>query len=103
MKIRDRIEQLMSERGWTRYRLSIESGLSQSTIANMFYRNNVPALSTVEALASAFGMTLSQFFSEGNELIELTDEQKDLLVNWGLLTQKQRQLILDLTKSYIDP
>lgn len=103
MEIRARIEHLLAERKWTRYRLSQEAGLSESTITNMFYRNNMPSLSTLEAIASAFGMTLSQFFFEGNDILELTEEQKDLLASWSLLTKKQRQIILDLTKSISDP
>ena len=103
MEIREKIERLLKERNWTRYRLSQESGLSESTVTNMFYRNNMPSLSTVSALASAFGMTLSQFFYEGDDIIELTEEQKDLLASWSLLTKKQRQIIIDLTKSFSDP
>ena len=36
----NRIRQLMAERGWTIYRLAQESGLSQTTISNIFKRNN---------------------------------------------------------------
>ena len=32
----NRIRQLMAERGWTIYRLAQESGLSQTTISNIF-------------------------------------------------------------------
>ena len=103
MEIRARIEQLLKERNWTRYRLAQESGLSSSTVTNMFFRNNMPSLSTLEAIARAFGMSLSQFLYDGDEIIELTDEQKELLSSWGLLTKKQRQIIIDLAKSFSDP
>lgn len=43
----NRIRQLMVERGWTIYRLAQESGLSQTTISNIFKRNNQPSLPTV--------------------------------------------------------
>ena len=39
----NRIRQLMAERGWTIYRLAQESGLSQTTISNIFKRNNQPS------------------------------------------------------------
>lgn len=103
MEIRKKIESLLQERNWTRYRLSQESGLAESTVTNMFYRNNLPSLTTVEAIASAFGMTLSQFFYDGNDIIELTDEQKELLSSWNLLTKRQRQAIIELTKSISEP
>lgn len=74
MNAQKRIKQLMEERGWTDYRLAKESGLSHSTVTNMFNRNNAPTLPTLEAVCRAFGITLAQFFSEGNEPNSLTEE-----------------------------
>ena len=102
VEVHSKIEQLMKERKWTRYRLARESGLSSSTVSNLFYRNNVPTLSTLEAVADAFGITLSQFFCEEGEAVDLSDEQKQLLHQWSLLTKKQRKLMLALMKSYRD-
>ena len=89
------IKKLMEERGWTDYRLAKESGLSHSTIANMFGRNNAPTLPTLEAVCRAFGITLAQFFSEGNPL-ELTKEQQVLFAKWSSLTDRQKNLLLEL-------
>ena len=36
MDTHSKLRQLMSERGWTAYRLAKESGLSESTLANIF-------------------------------------------------------------------
>ena len=54
-----------------------ESCLSQSTIANLFKRNTVPSIVTVESICNGFGITLAQFFCDGN-MVELTAEQKEL-------------------------
>lgn len=89
------IKKLMEERGWTDYRLAKESGLSHSTVTNMFNRNNAPTLPTLEAICRAFGVTLAQFFSEGNPL-ELTKEQQVLLAKWSSLTDRQKSLLLEL-------
>lgn len=94
MDVQKRIKELMKDRGWTDYRLCKESGLSVSTVANMFNRNNSPALPTLEAICMAFGITLSQFFAE-NEMVSLTDEQIRLLLSWGKLSKEQRKLLLD--------
>lgn len=48
-----RIRQLMDERGWTIYRLAQESKLSQTTISNIFKRNNQPSIPTVNAICGA--------------------------------------------------
>ena len=63
MDAKKRIRQLMEERGWTEYRLAQESGLSQSTISNMFNRNIAPTLPTLEAVCRAFGDNAGAIFS----------------------------------------
>lgn len=96
MDAQKRIKQLMEERGWTDYRLAKESNLSHSTVTNMFNRNNAPTLPTLEAVCKAFGITLAQFFSESDEPHALTPEQQELFSMWSSLTDKQKQLLLDL-------
>lgn len=91
-----RIKQLMEERSWTDYRLAKESGLSHSTVTNMFNRNNAPTLPTLEAVCKVFGITLAQFFSEGDEPHALTPEQQELFSRWSSLTDEQKRLLLDL-------
>ena len=98
MDTNKRIEQLMSERRWTEYRLAKESGLSQSTIANLFKRNTVPSISTLESICNGFGITLAQFFCEGN-MVELTEEQQDLFNRWISLSAEQKRVLLELIKN----
>ena len=70
--------------------------LSHSTVANMFNRNNAPTFPTLEAICNAFQMTLSQFFCEDGNLIELTDEEKELISRWKQLSAEQRKVLLEL-------
>lgn len=93
-----RLRQLLTERNWTEYRLSKESGLSQSTLANIFRRNTVPSIPTQEAICSAFGITLSQFFAEG-DVVELTPQLKELFDAWLPLTAEQKDAVLILTRA----
>jgi len=83
MDAQKRIKQLMEERGWTDYRLAKEANLSHSTITNLFKRNNAPTLPTLEVICRAFGITLAQFFAEGGEAVEITDEQRELFASRG--------------------
>lgn len=96
MSVQKRIKQLMKERGWTDYRLAKEASLSHSTVTNMFNRHNAPTLPTLEAVCRAFGITLAQFFSEGDEPNSLTEEQQQLFSRWGSLSEEQKKLLLDL-------
>jgi len=92
MDAKKRIKELMQERGWSEYRLAIASGLSQSTVANIFNRNTMPSLTTLEAICKGFGMTLSQFFAEG-EMVELTIEQKQMFEAWSSLSKDQKEAL----------
>ena len=94
-----RIKQLLNERNWSVYRLAKMSGVSQSTLSNMFTRNNDPTINTLEDICKGFGITLSQFFSDDNEeMVLLTKEQKELLEKWATLTEEQKSALLKLLK-----
>ena len=92
----------MDERGWSEYRLAKEADLSQSTIANVFKRNNAPTLPTLEAVCRAFGITMAQFFAQEDEPIQLTAEQKDLFVKWATLTDEQKRVLLELMQTMLE-
>lgn len=98
MDTHSRLRQLMAERGWTAYRLAKESGLSESTLANIFKRNTVPSISTLESVCSAFGISLAQFFAE-SEKVELTPELKELFDHWVSLTPEQKQAALQMIRA----
>ena len=98
MDTHKRLRQLMNERTWSEYKLAKETGLSQSTISNLFKRNTVPSISTLEIICKGFGITLSQFFCDG-KMIELSAEQKELFDKWVMLTHEQKQLLFHLIKN----
>ena len=98
MDIHARLKSLMNDRGWTEYRLAKECGLSESTIANIFRRNCTPSFSTLETICSALGITMAQFFSEG-EMIELTPDIKLLFENYIGLTSEQKKAVMQLIKT----
>ena len=85
-----RLKRLLDERGWSVYRLAKNCGLSESTLANVFKRNTVPTITTLERICDGFGITLSQFFADG-EMVELTPELKELFENWVDLTVEQKK------------
>lgn len=99
MDVLAKIKRLRDERGWSDYKLAQESGLRQSTLSSMFKKNNTPTIPTLEALCKAFGLTLSQFFADGNVPVDLTDEQKTMLENWNMLSSEQKKALLELIKS----
>lgn len=98
MDILNRINELLDAQGWTKYKLAKESGLAQSTIINIFNYNNVPSFVTLEAICKAFGITLAQFFAEG-DMIELSDSLKEFIKEWKLLTAEQKDALMQIMKT----
>lgn len=95
----DRIKQLRDERNWSNYQLSKISGVSQTTLRNMFTRNTLPGIATLETLCKGFGITLSQFFAEGDEPVDLDNEQREMLNRWSTLSKEQKSALLELIKN----
>ena len=95
MDAKTRIRELMAERKWSEYRLAIASGLSQSTVANIFNRNTTPSVATLESICGGFGITLAQFFAEG-DMVELTEEQKEMFAAWSSLSKDQKDVLQQL-------
>lgn len=98
MDTHSRLQHLMAERGWTAYRLARESGLSESTLANIFKRNTVPSIATLESVCAAFGISLAQFFAE-DEMVELTPELRELFDQWISLNPEQKQAALQMIRT----
>ncbi len=90
------ITRLRLQRGWNEFELAKFSNISQSTISTWYRKKQVPTVTSLEKICKGFGITLSQFFAEGEDTIALTQEQRDLLDNWSSLTSKQREIFLEL-------
>ena len=98
MDVIEKIKELAKNRGWTEYRLVKKSGLSASTISNIYHRNTIPSIPTLEVLCDTFGITLSQFFGEGS-IISLSEEQEKLLELWAKIKPEQREILLQLLET----
>lgn len=98
MDVNSKLNRLMAERGWTRYKLAKECDLSESTLANIFSRNTMPSLATLESICHGFRISLSQFFAD-EEMIEYTPELKELYQAWCFLTPEQKDAILHVMKA----
>ena len=95
MDVKERLQQLMDERGWTIYKVAKEAGIPWSTVRNMFKRNTEPSIATLESICKGMGMTLPQFFDVDNQM-GLTDEQRRLIQQWSKLNDRSKRLVSEL-------
>ncbi|GAB1536278.1 helix-turn-helix domain-containing protein [Geovibrio sp. ADMFC3] len=100
MDILERITQLREERGWSSYKLAKMANIPQSTLSNLFNRENSPTIATLIAICNAFDISLAQFFSEVTHS-SLTEEQNELLKNWSLLSKGQKEKVMIYIKGLL--
>lgn len=98
MDILVHIKKLRDERGWSNYKLAKEAGISENSLNNLFRRNNLPTIPTLESICKGLGITLSQFFAEGGEPVELSDAQREMLMTWDALSEEQKATLLEFLK-----
>lgn len=93
------ITRLREKRNWSEYDLAKHSGLTQSTISTWYRKNQVPTIQTLDKVCKGLGITLSQFFAEGDDPVYLTPAQRELLDDWSALTEEQQRLFQELFKN----
>ena len=96
MDILEKVKKLQKEKGLNNAQLAKKASLPPTTIQNLYKRNNQPTFPTLQAICTAFGMTLSQFFVDSNLPLDLTPEQTRLLELWNTLSEKQREALITL-------
>lgn len=99
MNILEKITYLRERKGWSEYLLAEKSDLTQSTISSWYRKNMTPSIPSLEKICHAFGITLSQFFAPENEIVTLTETQKQLINEFLHLTEQQQQALILFLKT----
>ncbi|MBQ7960102.1 MAG: helix-turn-helix transcriptional regulator [Clostridia bacterium] len=97
MDINARLEHILKKHGWTKYKLSKESKLPESTLSNIFHRGTVPTIATLQTICETMNITLSEFFSDDDKIV-MTPELKEFYDEWLLLTPEKRKHIIQTMK-----
>ncbi len=94
MDVLKKINKLRLDRGWSVYKLSVESGVSQSTLTNMFNRETLPSITTLESICDAFSMTMAEFFYEDSDGIKMKDAS--VIELYHSLTPESQKTVVEL-------
>lgn len=101
MDILQRILQLREEKGWSEYKLSVESGIPQSTISSWFRKKAQPSVQSLQSICDACGITMAQFFANSNESpTYLTPRQLSLLAGFSHLDNVQQNALVAFLESF---
>lgn len=99
MEILNRINQLRKSRNWSIYKLAEESGITQSTLSNMFSRKTMPSISTLKQLCDAFGISLSEFFDYESK--DFSKEESLLISKYKKLSEQEKIIVQNLLDSIL--
>ena len=97
MDVVKRIKDLIDERGWTIYQLTVEADIGQSTLSNMFSRGTMPSVATLLKICDALGISVSQFFDDVSEK-DVTLREKELLKHFRKLPKSKQEHLIGLIK-----
>ena len=98
INVLERITYYRNLKKWSEYQLAENSGLTQSTISSWYRKDMQPTIPSLEKICVAFGITLSEFFADNTNTFELTDLQKDLLLEMNRLSKEQQLALLEFLK-----
>lgn len=102
MNVIKKLIELREKSGLSDYRIAKEAGLSPSTVSNIFTRNTVPRVDTLESVCGVFGVTLAQFFQENEEMALLSEEEIEMLSKWKTLSEKKKKAVRSLLSAMIE-
>lgn len=90
-----RIKEYMRENNWTVYHLAKESGLSYSSLNNLFRRNTEPTLPTLRKICDGLGVSLSAFFDDADTPITAaySQDERALIELYRALSKADRALL----------
>lgn len=95
-KVICRINELLTFRHWTLYKLSKKSEIPYSSLNSIFNRETCPSVVTLEKICNGFGIGLSEFFQfEENPLRDetITLEQQNLINAYEALSKQDKLLL----------
>lgn len=102
MDVIKKLNDLKRQNNLNNYRLAKICGLPQATLSNIFTRHAIPRLDTIEIICNALGITLAQFFHDGERYVFLTDSQFEMFNNWMRLPRKKKEIFNQLLKLLIE-
>ena len=96
MNINKKIIDLCNERGWSIYELSLQTGITQSSLSSMLKRGNPPKIENLNTICEAFGITLSQFFLDGEQIEALSPKEMRLVSSFRKLSDDKQNALITL-------
>lgn len=95
-----RIKELCEKQKISNYRLSQMTGITQSVLARIIRRKNIPTIQTLERICAALNLSLAQFFAKDGNPPDLTAEQVEIIEMWNGLGPGEREQLMKIIRTF---
>ncbi|MBD5146205.1 MAG: helix-turn-helix transcriptional regulator [Ruminococcus sp.] len=99
MKIGARLRHYRTAKGFSIYKLSKETDISQNHISAIENDKRQPTVETLERLVSPMGITLAELFNESETSAFLTADERELVENYRSMPKESADLIYKLSNT----
>lgn len=98
MNLSNDFKTLRIAKGYSVYKLSKISDVSENYIRTIEKGNSQPSVFVLEKVLASLGMTLAEFFSDGSEVLYPTDFERELVESVRMLDEEKASAVLHIAK-----
>ncbi len=98
MEVNERLRKIRKEKGYSVYKLSNETGISQNHIHSIEKGKSQPKIDTLERLLNALGVTITEFFNAESHVYYPSDYEIELLSAARDLDQERAEILLQAAR-----
>lgn len=99
MNIGEKLRTIRKSKGYSIYKLSQLTEISQNHISGVEQGKRQPTIETIERLIKPLGITISELFNDNNEAFYLSDDEAEIVKNFRALSAENADLLLQLSKA----
>lgn len=102
MDVKEKINTLRKERGWTLCKLAKEIGISQTAVYNWYNeKNSSPSRETVEDICAVFQISIAEFYADIDS-DNLTEKEVRLLELFRKIPTKNQEKAISMLEMLMD-
>ncbi len=99
MKLGERLKMYRTSKGYSIYKLSMLTEISQNHISAIENNKRQPTIDTLERLISPLGITLAELFNSDTDVSYLTESERELIENYRNMKNSDADLFYKLSNS----
>lgn len=98
INVSERINELIQNKGWSLYELSLQTGISINAVYDWFKIGAIPSMQNIIKICETLEITLEQFFCGGN--YKYSEEENQILNAWCELSELEKKTIKNLMETF---